>query len=166
MVVLARFLKGRQVLAVWCEFFNEKTQTWSKPRSLLATETTLTAVEVITLYARRWGIETLFFNLKRWWGANNLWQQSRRALGLWMMIRSTAWTLTQLLVMKAKDSFPMDIIAPWRKGRPITGGLIAQWMRIEFSGLSFIAGYDQKSRKFSFPEQRHDPRLQPLTHVE
>ena len=74
-VVLARFLKGTPVLAVWCEFFNEKTQTWSKPRLLLATEITLTAIEVVMLYARRWGIETLFFNLKRWWGVNNLWQQ-------------------------------------------------------------------------------------------
>ena len=163
MVVLARFLKGTPVLAVWCEFFNEKTQAWSKPRLLLATETTLTAVDVVTLYARRWGIETLFFNLKQWWGVNNLWQKSRRVLELWMMIRSTAWTLTQLLVIKTKNSFPIDIIAPWRKGNPITGGLIAQWMRIKFSGLSFRDGYDRKSRKFSFPEPRHDPRFQPLT---
>jgi IS4 transposase len=65
MVVLARFLKGAQVLAVWCEFFNENNKTWSKSRVLLATETTLTAEEVVCLYARRWGIETLFFNLKR-----------------------------------------------------------------------------------------------------
>lgn len=161
MVLLARFLHGTPVLAVWCEFFNEKTNTWSKFRLLLATETNLTAEEVVSLYARRWGIETLFFNLKQWWGVNNLWQQSRRALELWMMIRSTAWTLTQLLVLKTKDAFPtkiMDVIAPWRKGRPITGGLIAQWMRMEFSGLSFRAGYDQKSRKFSFPWQRNDPR--------
>lgn len=161
-VVLARFLKGTPVLAVWCEFFNEKTQTWSKPRLLLATEITLTTIEVVMLYARRWGIETLFFNLKRWWGVNNLWQQSRRVLELWMMIRSTAWALTQLLVVKTKDSFPLEIIAPWRKGNPITGGLIAQWMRIEFSGLSFRPGYDRKSKKFVFPEPRHDPRFQPL----
>lgn len=158
-VVMARFLKGAPVRAVWCQFFNEKTQSWSKPRLLLASETTLTAEEVVCIYARRWGIETLFFNLKQWWGANNLWQQSRRALELWMMIRSIAWTLTQLLVMKTKDCFPLNIIAPWRKGDPITGGLIAQWMRIEFSGLPFRDGYDRKSRKFSFPERRGDPSL-------
>lgn len=159
-VVLARFLKAMPVRAVWCEFFNTKTQTWNKPRLLLATETDLTAEEIVILYARRWGIETLFFNLKQWWGVNNLWQKSIQALELWMMIRSIAWTLTQLLAMKIKDDFPMDIIAPWRKGRPVTAGLIAQWMRLEFSGLSFRDGYDRKSRKFCMPEQRHDPRLQ------
>jgi hypothetical protein len=158
-IVLARFLKATPVRAVWCELFDEKTQGWRKPMLLLATETELTAEEVVSLYARRWGIETLFFNLKRWWGVNNLWQQSRRVLELWMMIRSTAWTLTQLLVMKTRDEFPMDIIAPWRKNRPLTAGLIAQWMRMEFFGLSFRGGYDRKSRKFLFPEQRHDPRL-------
>jgi hypothetical protein len=47
----------------------------------------------VRLYARRWGIEPLFHNLKRWWGISNLWQQSRTALELWMQIRSTAWTL-------------------------------------------------------------------------
>ena len=43
---------------------------------------------------------------------------------------------------------------------PLTAGLIAQWMRREFIGLSFRDGYGQKSRKFLFPDQRHDPRLQ------
>ena len=86
-IVLARFLKGMPVRAVWCEFFNTKTQTWNKPRLLLATETGLPAEEVVVLYARRWGIETLFFNLKQWWGVNNLWQKSIQTLELWMMIR-------------------------------------------------------------------------------
>ncbi len=32
--------------------------------------------------------EPLFHNLKRWWGANNLWQQERIVLELWMQICS------------------------------------------------------------------------------
>jgi len=161
-VGLARFLKATPVRAVWCEFFNEKNQTWNKPRLLLATEIELTAEEVVCLYARRWGIETLFYNLKQWWGANKLWQKSRRTLELWMQIRSTAWCLTQLLVTKIHDSFPMEIVAPWRKNHTLTAGLMAQWMRMEFSGLSFRDGYDRKSKKFLLPEHRHDPRLQLL----
>jgi len=46
-VGLARFLKATPVRAVWCEFFNEKNQAWNKPRLLLATETELTAEEVV-----------------------------------------------------------------------------------------------------------------------
>jgi len=158
-VALVRFLKATPVCAVWCEFFDPEKNTWSKPRLLLATETELTAEAIVRLYARRWGIEPLFHNLKRWWGVANLWQQSRKALELWMQIRSTAWTLAQLLALVAEDSFPMQAVAPWRAKQPLTAGLIAQWLRIEFSGLPFRDGFDRKSQKFSFPEQRGDPRL-------
>jgi len=147
-VALARFLRGTPVRAVWCEFFDPKDQTWSKPRLLLASETELSAEAVLRLYARRWGI-------------SNLWQQSRKAVECWMQIRSTAWTLAQLLVVVATDSFPIRDVAPWRTHHPLTAGLIAQWLRIEFTGLPFRDGYDPKSRKFQFPEQRYDPRLAP-----
>ena len=158
-VALARFLKGTPVRAVWCQFFDTRKQTWTKPRLLLATETGLTAEAIVRLYARRWGIEPLFHNLKRWWGISNLWQQSRTALELWMQIRSTAWTLAQLLSLAARDAFPMEAVAPWRMKHPLTAGLVAQWLRMEFTGLAFRDGFDRKSQKFVFPEQRNDPRL-------
>ena len=75
-----------------------------------------------------------------------------------MQIRVTAWTLVQLLV-HVVDHFPMREVAPWRIGQPITGGLVAQWMRMEFMGLQFLDGFDRKSQKFSFPVERGDPRL-------
>lgn len=158
-VARARFLKGTPVRAVWCQFFDARKQTWTKPRLLLATETELTAEAIVRLYARRWGIEPLFHNLKRWWGISNLWQQSRTALELWMQIRSTAWTLAQLLSLAAGDAFPMEAVAPWRMKHPLTAGLVAQWLRMEFTGLAFRDGFDRKSQKFVFPEQRNDPRL-------
>ena len=37
------------------------------------------------LYARRWSIEPLFHNLKRWWGVNNLWQLKRTVLELFQL---------------------------------------------------------------------------------
>lgn len=160
-LALARFLTGRPVRAVWCEFYDDKKQSWVKPRLLLATETELSAQAMIELYARRWGIEPLFHNLKRWWGISNLWQPSRTALETWMQIRSSAWTLAQLLALVVDEGFPLREVAPWRVGHPLTAGLVAQWMRIEFTGLAFRDGFDPKSQKFSFPEQRGDPRLSP-----
>lgn len=156
---MARFLKGTLVRAVWCEFYDADKQRWSKARLLLATETELNAEEILLLYARRWGIEPLFHNLKRWWGVNNLWQQKRTVLELWMQIRSTAWTLVQLLSLVAEESFPIDIVAPWRGKQPLTGGLVAQWLRMEFTGLSFRDSFNRKSSIFTFPKQRGDPRL-------
>jgi hypothetical protein len=76
-----------------------------------------------------------------------------------MQIRSTAWTLAQLLVLVAEDRFPIQAIAPWRAHQPLTAGLIAQWLRIEFTGLPFRDGFDRKSQKFSFPQPRGDLRL-------
>jgi len=158
-VALARFLKATPVHAVWCQFFDEKDNAWSTPRLLLATETDLSAETIVRLYARRWGIEPLFHNLKRWWGISNLWQQSRTTLELWMQIRSTAWCLAQLLSLAVHDAFPMQAVAPWRLKQPLTAGLVAQWLRIEFTGLAFRDGFDRKSQQFVFPQQRNDPRL-------
>ena len=58
-------IKMTLVRAVWCEFYDADKQRWSKARLLLATETDLRAEEILHLYARRWGIEPLFHNLKR-----------------------------------------------------------------------------------------------------
>jgi hypothetical protein len=88
-VAVVRFLKATLVRALWYEFFDPKSQRWSQPRLLLATETHLVATQILQFYALRWGIESLFQDLKRWWGANNHWQQSRRVLELWMQVRST-----------------------------------------------------------------------------
>lgn len=53
---------------------------------------------------------------------NNLWQQKRTALELWIQIRSTAWTLVQLMSLVAAEACPVDAVAPW--------------LRMEFTGLA------------------------------
>jgi DDE superfamily endonuclease len=156
---IARFLKGLPVRAVWCEM-HQDDGTWSRPRLILATETGLSAQDVVAIYAERWGIEPLFHNLKRWWGVANLWQQSKEALELWMQIRSTAYALTQLLALKLWGSFPLMDIAPWRKGAMITAGLFSQWMRIQFIGLRVRDACNPKSGNFVMPLPGQDQRLQ------
>ncbi len=157
-IAVARFLKGLPVRAVWCEMFLPD-HTWSRPRLILATETDLSAQQVVEIYAERWGIEPLFHNLKRWWGVANLWQRSKAALELWMQIRSTAYALTQLLALQLWQSFPLMAIAPWRKGAMITAGLFAQWLRIQFIGLPVRDAYDPKSGQFVMPVPGQDQRL-------
>jgi len=122
-IAVARFLKWLPVRAVWCEMFLPD-HAWSRPRLILATETDLSARQVVEIYAERRGIEPLFHHLKRWWGVANLWQQSKAALELWMQIRSTAYALTQLLALQLWESFPLMAIAPWRKSAMITAGLL------------------------------------------
>lgn len=88
-----------------------------------------------------------------------LWQQKRTVLELWMQIRSTAWTLVQLLSLVAEEAFPVEIVAPWRNKRPLTGDLVTQWLRMEFTALAFRDGFNRKSSIFTCPKQRGDPRL-------
>ena len=121
-----------------------------KSAPLLLTETALCAGEILRLYARRWGIERLFHNLKRWWGVNNLWQQKRIVLELWMQIRSTAWTLVHLLSLVVEEAFPITVAAPWRNKRPSTGGLMVQWLSMEFAGLAFRGGFNRNSSILTF----------------
>ena len=158
-IAVARFLRGVPVRAVWCEM-QQPDGTWSRPRLILATETDLTAQDVVEIYATRWGVEPLFHNLKRWWGVTNLWQQSKEALELWMQIRCTAYALMQMLALKLWTSFPLMEIAPWRKGALITAGLFGQWMRIQFIGLRVRSAFDRKSGHFVMPFPGQDQRLQ------
>jgi hypothetical protein len=78
---------------------------------------------------------------------------------LWMQIRSAAYTLVQLLSLVVEKPFPITAVAPWRNTQPLTAGLVAQWLRMEFTGLAFRDGFNRKSSIFTFPEQRGDPRL-------
>ncbi|MGF6987993.1 hypothetical protein QFZ99_007557 [Paraburkholderia atlantica] len=57
-VAVARFLKGTPVRAVWCQFYNDKRQEWTKRRLILASEVDLEAQTIVQLYARRWGHRT------------------------------------------------------------------------------------------------------------
>jgi hypothetical protein len=127
---------------------------------LLLWETDLSAQRVVEIYAQRWGVESMFHNLKRWWGVTNLWQQSKDALELWMQIRCTAYALMQLLAPRLWESFPLLDIASWREGAMITAGLFAQWMRIQFIGLRVRDAYDPKSGQFVMPFPGQDQRLQ------
>jgi len=147
---MARFLKGALVRRDMVRILRYGQTHWSKARLLLATETDLRAEEILHLYARA-GHRALIHNLKRWWGVNNLWQQKRTVLELWMQIRSTAWTLVQLLSLVAEEAFPVDVVAPWRDKQPLTGGLVAQWLRMEFTGLAFRDSFNRKSSIFTFP---------------
>ena len=124
-IAVARFLKGLPVRAVWCEM-RQDDGGWTRARLILATETDLSAKEVIEIYAERWGIEPLFHNLKRWWGVTNLWQQSKEALELWMQIRCTAFALTQWLALKVWASFPL-IKKLTSRFKPLPSGRSRVW---------------------------------------
>jgi transposase len=72
-VVKTRFLNGRLVHVVWCEFQSDNGR-WKSTCLLLSTDTTLTPEQVIESYGLRWSIESIFHQLKQAWGMKEAWQ--------------------------------------------------------------------------------------------
>ncbi len=69
-------------------------------RLILATNIFLTSCEVITTFAKRWTIETMFSQIKNNWGWKEAWQQTRQVLHRWTQILSIGYALPQLLALK------------------------------------------------------------------
>jgi len=125
-VVAARFLRGRVVRAVWVEL--ERPDRRDKPRVqrlLICTDPALCAQLVISGYAKRWAVESLFRNLKHGFGLKDAWQQSRQALMRWVTVLAVGYAIPQMLAF----TDPVRLAglaqpAPWRAPDSRTAGLI------------------------------------------
>lgn len=147
---VARFLNGRIVRAVWCEF-ELADGVWSKPRLLLCSHAEVSGVDVILGYARRYYIEPVFDDVKNRWGWKNAWQQTRQVLHRWTHLIFAAYALPKLLVLKLTD-WKLDLNAiPWRQNQPMTAGLVRIWLCRVFSQFGIRAAWCAKTRKFTIP---------------
>jgi hypothetical protein len=148
-LVAARFLRGRVVRAVWVEL--ERPDRRDKPRQqrlLICTDPALSAPLVISGYAKRWAVESLFRNLKHGFGLKDAWQQSRQALMRWVTVLARGYAIPQMLAFT--DPAPLDGLAqpaPWRAPGTRTAGLIqagiARILR-EVGRSAFIAAIWEK----------------------
>ena len=125
-VVAARFLRGRVVRAVWVEL--ERPDRRDKPRVqrlLICTDPALSARQVISGYAKRWAVESLFRNLKHGFGLKDAWQQSRQALMRWVTVLAVGYAIPQMLAFTDPAHLAgLAQPAPWRTPGTRTAGLI------------------------------------------
>jgi DDE superfamily endonuclease len=140
----ARFLRGRVVRAVWIEL--ERPDRRDKPRVqrlLICTDPALSAQVVISGYAKRWAVESLFRNLKHGFGLKDAWQQSRQVLMRWVTVVAAGYAINQMLAFTDPARLAgLAQPAPWRAPGTRTAGLIqagiARIMR-EVGRSAFIA---------------------------
>jgi hypothetical protein len=66
-------------------------------RLLICTDPALSAPVVISGYAKRWAVESLFKNLKHGFGLKDAWQQSRQALMRWVTVLAAGYVINQML---------------------------------------------------------------------
>jgi len=160
-IVLAKFLGGRPVRAVWVRF--EDDDGTSQPgRLLIATDTSLSACQVINAYSLRWTIEPMYNSLKNGVGMKDVWQQSRQTLHRWVQILSTAFAITQMMaVHDPAVALQLAVIAPWRRERHPTAGMVKRGLANLFRNVSISALWDRKRRKFENAEP-NKPAIHPL----
>src|ERR1700748_1986165 len=154
-VVLAKFLGGRAVRAVRIRLEDENGLP-KPPHLLISTEITMTAREIIDAYGLRWTIEPMFCALKHGSGVKETWQRRRQTLHRWVQILSTAFALTQMMaVYDPAIARQLAIVAPWRKERHPTAGMVRRGLAAIFRTVSLLAVWDRKCRKFSGPIAPH-----------
>jgi len=147
-IVLARFLGGRSVHAVWVQF-EEDPDTPRQTRLLISTDLSLTAQQIIEAYALRWTIEPMFNSLKNAIGMKEVWQQRRQTLHRWVHILSAAFALTQMMaVHDPAIALQVAVIAPWRKETHLTAGMVRRGLANIFRNVSISAIWDRKCGKF------------------
>lgn len=151
-VVLARFIKGVKVSAVWCEFYDEKNEKWNKPRLLLSTDSELGAEDIIVAYAKRWSIESAFNELKNAWGIKEAWQQTRQTLNRWVQLTTIGYGLIQLLsLMPAEELSGVMLQLPWRHKGEVTAGKIRDGLVKHFQRVNVFDWWSTTCNKIRPP---------------
>jgi len=150
-IAKARFLQGEHVRAVWVYF---EDSLFTKEHLILATNITLTPLEVISAYAKRWSIETMFAQIKNNWGWKEAWQQSRQVLHRWTQILSIGYAIPQLLaIMDGSQMNKLSFLTPWRIKKSITAGQVRLWLKMILGHVRIRDWWNPKSRKFERPCQ-------------
>ncbi|EOC5264585.1 MULTISPECIES: transposase [Enterobacteriaceae] len=150
----ARFLDGRMVRVVWCEFRSERGE-WKSTCLLLSTDTSLTPEEVIESYGLRWSIESMFHQLKLAWGMKEAWQKTRQTLHRWVHLTMVGYGLTQLLsCVESPAISELCRHSPWRPENPRTAGQIRKGLVRHFRHVAVRRWWSSKGQKFRPPDER------------
>jgi len=156
-IARARFLKGRLVRAVWV-YFEDEHGVITNERLILATKITLNPWEIISAYAKRWNIETMFAQIKNNWGWKEAWQQSRQVLHRWTQILSIGYALPQLLALIGGAQInKLSYLTPWRTNKSITAGQVRLWLKMILGHVRIRDWWNPKSRKF-------EPHYKPISY--
>lgn len=107
----ARFLKGQTVKAVYCRLDSSK-----KINLYISTDLSVSAVDILKLYEKRWKIEPLFNELKNIFSFKDIWMQTASAYQKFLHLKLWAFVITQLASVNNSvqiESFAKNNL-PWR----------------------------------------------------
>ena len=160
-IVLARFLEGQRVRAVWLRM-ERGDGSMSEQRLILCTDLSLSAARILLAYGKRWSIEDLFNQLKNRWGWKDAWQQSRQVLHRWSQILAASYAVPQLLALREEELVKtLAASAPWRAKQPVTAGRVRLGLARIFRNVDIRGFWHPKSRKFRPPNNSPLPDKPP-----
>ena len=122
-VAKPRFLKGEVIKAVWLTFDDSQSI-----RLLIATDTHLSAQEIIERYAKRWDIESMFNELKNRFRLKDIMMHSPRNYYQFLYFKIWCFIIIKLSSIQFQTKIIQYIkdFLPWRvhhkKGVTITAG--------------------------------------------
>ena len=152
-ILMARFLGGKLVRAVWCELKSNQGE-WKAPRLFIGTDTSMSAEDILQSYGMRWSIESLFNQLKLIWGLKAAWQQTRQTLNRWVHLTMVGYGLVQLLsCINSPGVDELCLHSPWRKAGIKTAGNIRKGLVKLFMHVRVRDWWDPKCKKFTPPDQ-------------
>jgi len=110
-VVKARFLKGMIVKIVYIQFPDAK-----KLRLLISTDSTMSAVEIIEAYEKRWNVESFFYEYKHMLGLKDMMQHTTHTYYKWAYIRLISYNIINFLKIFHETEIKsfISLSSPWR----------------------------------------------------
>ena len=133
---------------------------------MLCTDPTLPALEVISSYAKRWAVESLFRSLKHQWGLKDAWQRRRQVLMRWVSVLAAGFALNQILAFSDPARLGgLAQPAPWRAGTSLTAGIIRDGISRIFGTVGLTGVLDRIAAKITLPAASPPPRRRPAAPI-
>ena len=148
----SRFLKGELCHCVWCRSFidGKNPTSW---HLLLSTDTSLSAVDIISFYAKRWFVEPAFNDIKNTFGLSQAWQQSKNAFARWRCFICIAHGICSYCSLFFGERLADLLPIPWRKDQPMTSGWAKKVLGRIFRYFPVRLCWDRTLQKMVVPEE-------------
>jgi hypothetical protein len=148
----ARFLKGELCNFVWCRS-SVDGKNFTSWRLLLSTDTSLSASEIISNYAKRWSVEPAFNDIKNTFGLSQAWQQTKGAFARWRCFICIACGLCSYVSLRFGEHLADLLPIPWRKGHPMTAGWVKEALGRIFRYFPVRRCWDLTLQKMIVPKE-------------
>jgi hypothetical protein len=144
----ARFLEYAIIKAVWVEFDNNQSM-----RLIISTNTSLSGIEIIRRYAKRWDIEPMFNELKNNFRFKDIMMHTKQSYYQFLYFKIWCFIIIKLSSIEFRQTIVeyVKVMLPWRvhhkKGVTVTAGATQLALQTVFSTLHIDLFFPKVDKK-------------------